>query len=280
MTASPPLSTLLSHALLAFTIELDNEFERRFAETGERARVVENDRTARQLAGERAHRLKTESLARRQGVRVSLEDVFKRAQAGELAELPLIVKADVAGSLEALADEVAKLPQQQVTVTTVRDGVGGATKQRQHASVAEAGFRVRGCQVECPLEAFRGQLQLPAGRADAHGAIRGAHVGRVGVGVRVDRHRFDAELAAGTDNPHRDLAPVRDEQAPDRTRYGSHDGGRFARNAPMPSWPSFETRRAAIASMAYSMAEVRVPSATSAIRRFAAATASGAGWYG
>ena len=40
MTPSPPLSTLLSHALLAFTIELDNAFERRFAETGERARVV------------------------------------------------------------------------------------------------------------------------------------------------------------------------------------------------------------------------------------------------
>jgi hypothetical protein len=40
VTASPPLSTLLSHALLAFTIELDNEFERRFAESGERARVV------------------------------------------------------------------------------------------------------------------------------------------------------------------------------------------------------------------------------------------------
>ena len=35
-----PLSTLLSHALLAFTIELDNEFECRFAETGQRARVV------------------------------------------------------------------------------------------------------------------------------------------------------------------------------------------------------------------------------------------------
>ena len=40
MSASPPLSTLLSHTLLAFTIELDNEFEHRLAETGERARVV------------------------------------------------------------------------------------------------------------------------------------------------------------------------------------------------------------------------------------------------
>jgi hypothetical protein len=38
--AGSPLSTHLSHALLAFTIELDNEFERRFAETGENARVT------------------------------------------------------------------------------------------------------------------------------------------------------------------------------------------------------------------------------------------------
>ena len=116
-------------------------------EAGERARVVENERTARQQAGERAHRLKTESLARRQGVRVSLEDVFKRAQAGELAELPLIIKADVAGSLEALADEIAKLPQQQVTVATVRDGVGGITESDVMLAAASnaiiIGFNVR-----------------------------------------------------------------------------------------------------------------------------------------
>jgi len=116
-------------------------------EAGERARVVENERTARQLAGERAHRLKTESLARRQGVRVSLEDVFKRAQAGELAELPLVIKADVAGSLEALADEIAKLPQQQVTVATVRDGVGGITESDVMLAAASnaiiIGFNVR-----------------------------------------------------------------------------------------------------------------------------------------
>jgi translation initiation factor IF-2 len=116
-------------------------------EAGERARVVENDRKARQLAGERGHRLKTESLARRQGVRISLEDVFKRAQAGELAELPLVIKADVAGSLEALTDEVAKLPQQQVTVTTVRDGVGGITESDVMLAAASngviIGFNVR-----------------------------------------------------------------------------------------------------------------------------------------
>src|SRR5205823_6179810 len=97
-------------------------------EAGEHVRVVENERRARHLAGDRANRLKTEALARRQHVRVSLEDVFARAQKGELAELNLIVKADVAGSLEALADEIAKLPQQEVTVNVIRDGVGGITE--------------------------------------------------------------------------------------------------------------------------------------------------------
>ena len=48
-------------------------------EAGEHVRVVENERRARQLAGERATRLKTESLARRAGKRVSLEDIFKAA---------------------------------------------------------------------------------------------------------------------------------------------------------------------------------------------------------
>src|SRR5689334_4601482 len=45
-------------------------------EAGEHVRVVENERRARSLAGDRANRLKTEALARRAGVKVSLEDVF------------------------------------------------------------------------------------------------------------------------------------------------------------------------------------------------------------
>ena len=83
-------------------------------EAGDVVRAVENDRTARQLAGERANRLKTEALARRSGRKVSLEDVFKRAQAGESKELNLVLKADVSGSLEAFEDEIAKLPQDEV----------------------------------------------------------------------------------------------------------------------------------------------------------------------
>jgi translation initiation factor IF-2 len=116
-------------------------------EAGEHFRVVDNEREARRIAGERANRLKTEQIARRAGVRVSLEDVMARAQMGEQAELNLIVKADVAGSLEALADEIAKLPQEQVKVNLIHDAVGGVNESDvMLASASEGviiGFNVR-----------------------------------------------------------------------------------------------------------------------------------------
>jgi translation initiation factor IF-2 len=93
-------------------------------EAGETVRVVENDRKARQLAGERATRLKTEALARRSGRKISLEEIFARG----LQELNLVLKADVAGSLEAIEDEIAKLPQDEVSVNVIHRGVGGVNE--------------------------------------------------------------------------------------------------------------------------------------------------------
>jgi translation initiation factor IF-2 len=94
-------------------------------DAGEAVRVVENDRKARQLAAERATRLKSEALARRQAAVVRLEDVFDRVREGQTVDLNLIVKADVAGSLEAIQDELAKLPQTQVSLNVIRAAVGG-----------------------------------------------------------------------------------------------------------------------------------------------------------
>jgi translation initiation factor IF-2 len=93
-------------------------------EAGEPVRVVENERRARQLATERSTRLKSEALARRAGKKVSLEDIFKSG----LQELNLMLKADVAGALEALADEIAKLPQDEVSVNVIRSAVGAVTE--------------------------------------------------------------------------------------------------------------------------------------------------------
>jgi translation initiation factor IF-2 len=116
-------------------------------EAGERAYVVENDRKARQLAGERANRLKTEALARRQARRISLEDVFSKAKEGELKSINLVLKADVSGSLEALQDEIAKLPQEEVTVDVVHAATGGINESDVMLAAASdaivIGFNVR-----------------------------------------------------------------------------------------------------------------------------------------
>jgi translation initiation factor IF-2 len=109
-------------------------------EAGELVRVVENERRARQLAGERANRLKTEALARRSGRKVSLEDVFKLAQEGAVKELGLVVKADVAGSLEAIEDEIAKLPQDEVSVNIIHRGVGGINESDVMLAAASNGL--------------------------------------------------------------------------------------------------------------------------------------------
>jgi translation initiation factor IF-2 len=66
---------------------------------------------------------------------------------GEAKGLPLIVKSDVAGSLEALEDEIAKLPQQEIKVEIIHDGVGGINESDvMLAAASEAviiGFNVR-----------------------------------------------------------------------------------------------------------------------------------------
>jgi translation initiation factor IF-2 len=116
-------------------------------EAGEHVRVVENDRRARQLAQERGNRLKTEALARRQARKVSLEEVFSRAQEGDIKELNIVLKADVAGSLEALQDEIAKVPQEQVGINLIHSQTGGINESDvMLASASDAiviGFNVR-----------------------------------------------------------------------------------------------------------------------------------------
>ena len=117
------------------------------ADAGEFVRAVENDRRARQDAQERANRLKTEALARRQARKVSLEEVFSRVQEGEIKELNIVLKADVAGSLEALQDEIAKVPQEQVGINIIHSQTGGINESDvMLASASEAiiiGFNVR-----------------------------------------------------------------------------------------------------------------------------------------
>jgi translation initiation factor IF-2 len=117
------------------------------SEAGEHVQVVENERKARQLAQERETRLKTEQLARRQARKVTLEEVFQRASEGRLKELNIVLKADVSGSLEALQDEIAKLPQEQVPVNVIHAQTGGINESDVMLAAASdaviIGFNVR-----------------------------------------------------------------------------------------------------------------------------------------
>jgi translation initiation factor IF-2 len=117
------------------------------SEAGERFESVENERRARQLAQERAQRLKTEQLARRQARRVSLDEVFAKAQEGQIKELNIVLKADVSGSLEALQDELAKVPQEQVAINVIRAAPGGINESDVMLAAASdaiiIGFNVR-----------------------------------------------------------------------------------------------------------------------------------------
>src|SRR3954470_6580309 len=116
-------------------------------EAGEHVRVVKNDRLARSLAAERAQRLKSERQARRSGTKVSLEDVLALSREGRVKELNLVLKADVSGSLEAVEDEIARLPQSEVSVNVIHRGVGGINESDvMLASASDGiilGFNVR-----------------------------------------------------------------------------------------------------------------------------------------
>src|SRR6476659_2040586 len=113
---------------------------------GEFCHVVENDRIARQMAQNRAQRIRTEMLARRNKA-VSLEDLFSAVQEGAVQELGLIIKADVQGSVEAAEGEIAKIQHPEVTVSVIHSGVGGITASDINLAAASnaivVGFNVR-----------------------------------------------------------------------------------------------------------------------------------------
>jgi translation initiation factor IF-2 len=116
-------------------------------DAGESVRAVSNEREARHLANERAIRLKTEALERRMGAPVSLENVFEKVQEGQAVQLNLVIKADVAGSLEALQDQIAKLSTSEVALNVLHTGVGGITNSdvmlAQASGAVIIGFNVR-----------------------------------------------------------------------------------------------------------------------------------------
>lgn len=82
---------------------------------------------ARETAEERRHRDRTEQLAGRNRPR-TLEDILTAARGGEVQDLPLIIKADTPGSIEALRSEINKLEHPEVQVNIIHEGVGGVNE--------------------------------------------------------------------------------------------------------------------------------------------------------
>jgi len=114
---------------------------------GELAHVVENDRVARELAQRRAERLRREQLATARPSSVSLERLFEQMQTGEVADLNLVVRGDVVGSVEAVVSELNKFEHSEVRLNVIQQGVGAITQNDiMLASASDAlivGFNVR-----------------------------------------------------------------------------------------------------------------------------------------
>src|SRR5256886_5726719 len=116
-------------------------------QAGEMARVVENDR-ARELAQQRGARLRREALAKQSAGRgVSLDKLFEQLQAGGVADLNIVLKGDVQGSVEAIVGELDKIEHPEVRVNVIHTGVGAITENDINLAAASGamvvGFNVR-----------------------------------------------------------------------------------------------------------------------------------------
>jgi translation initiation factor IF-2 len=116
---------------------------------GEEFRSAPDERTARTVAGAREQRYR--AMNQRGDARVQrgvkLEDIFTQIQAGEIATLNVIVKADVHGSLEAVTESLRKLERDDVRAAFVHRGVGTITENDISLAAATnatlIGFNVR-----------------------------------------------------------------------------------------------------------------------------------------
>ncbi len=93
---------------------------------GEPVHVVESERIAKEIADHRSAEKRTEPAVARTAV--SLEEFFAEAEGGGVKELPLVIKADVHGSVEALCDALQKLATDAVKVNVIHSGVGAVTE--------------------------------------------------------------------------------------------------------------------------------------------------------
>ncbi|MGD8991275.1 MAG: translation initiation factor IF-2 [Desulfobacterales bacterium] len=107
--------------------------------------ALKDEKNAKQVSEHRQQKQRSKELA--QSSRLSLDKLYERMQAGEVKDLNLIIKADVHGSIEALADSLTKLSNDEVNVNIVHSASGTiAESDISLATVSNAiiiGFNVR-----------------------------------------------------------------------------------------------------------------------------------------
>ena len=112
---------------------------------GDELFVVEDDKDAKQISEHRIQKHRSKELAKTS--RLSLDNLFEQLKQGEVKDLNLIIKADVHGSNEALADALTKLSNEEVNINVVHSATGTITESDVSlATVSNAiiiGFNVR-----------------------------------------------------------------------------------------------------------------------------------------
>jgi translation initiation factor IF-2 len=95
-------------------------------EPGDQLLAVTDSLKAQSIVNFRQLKMREKSLAA--SARVRLEDLGRAIAEGQLRELLIVLKADVQGSLEAVADQLSRLPQEKIKVRIIRQGVGAVTE--------------------------------------------------------------------------------------------------------------------------------------------------------
>ena len=116
-------------------------------DAGDRLAVVGNEARAREVTDYRARQKRDKAAARQTGMRGSLEQMMAQVKTAGLKEFPLIIKADVQGSLEAVSGALDKLGTEEVAARIIHAGVGGITESdvtlAESSGAAIIGFNVR-----------------------------------------------------------------------------------------------------------------------------------------
>ncbi|MGA2566053.1 MAG: translation initiation factor IF-2 [Pseudolabrys sp.] len=105
-------------------------------DAGDRLAVVENEGRAREVTDYRARQKREKTAARATGMRGSLEQMMAQAKTSGRKEFPLVIKADVQGSLEAVIGALDKLGTDEVAARVLHAGVGGISES--DVTLAEA----------------------------------------------------------------------------------------------------------------------------------------------